>query len=169
MDRKSRPLAFSAVASALGVALLYLAALLPTGKLVLVAAAALNAVFLRLTFSGRWDLGCYLVTSSLGLLLLPVKIPALIYAAFLGYYPLLKLRFERIPSVFLRWTAKLCIFNAALIAVYFLALRLIGPGSSWLWQRPWIALIAANVVFFAYDYVLQQGMLYYLRKIARRI
>ena len=169
MRNASRPLAYGAVSAALGVVLLYAASLLPTGKIAAVIAASLAAAFLRLRFDGRWALGCFAVTGLLGLLALPTKAPAILYLGFFGYYPILKMRVERLSAPVWRWVVKLLCFNLVMAALY-LAFRSVfpedlGPLASW----PALMLLASNAAFIVYDCALSQGILYYLRHISGRM
>ena len=132
-------------------------------------AERMPVIFLRLRFDWRWALGCFAVTGLLGLLLLPTKVPAILYGVFFGYYPLVKLSAERIESPVWRWVLKLACFNAAMIAVYVPFRTALPANQGPLSAFPALMLLCANGAFVVYDLALRQGILYYLRHISGRM
>ena len=64
----------------------------------------------------------YCAVAILSLLMAPDKEAAALFA-FLGYYPILKPRMDRLP---LRWLWKGLLFNAAICVMYFLLLNVLG-------------------------------------------
>ena len=87
MKDKVRPLAYGSLSAAAGVLLLFLASVLPNGRLAVLCIATLCVAFIRMLSGWKWALGCYAVTAALSLLLLPSKAMPILYAAFFGYYP----------------------------------------------------------------------------------
>lgn len=169
MKTSTRCLTRSALAAALAVAFLYLTALLPTARLAVICLASVCVILVRMNCGPRWAAGCYASSAILAMLLLPEKGPALLYAAFLGYYPLIKLETERFRRLPVRWAVRLALFNLIFWLLYFLAGGLIGellPGLPADWM---ILLAAANAGFVLYDYALTQVILIYIRKIDGRI
>ena len=67
----------------------------------------------------------YAAVSLLGLLFVPDKEIALIFTVLLGYYPLVKPRFDRIRPRALQLVCKLLLCNAAVLAMYGLLLGLV--------------------------------------------
>ena len=61
----------------------------------------------------------YVCGSVLGLILFPGVPSPLFFAAFFGYYPVLKSFIERVRPVVLQWVLKLAVYNCALVAIYF--------------------------------------------------
>ena len=168
MNGPVKALTRSALSAAAGFVVLYLSCVLPWGRLGLLCAATLGVVFVRMSCSCGWALGCYTVTALLGLLLLPMKAPALAYALFLGYYPLIRIRSERIAGKAPRLLLKLAVFNAA-AALIWLAFRFVFNDLTTGTELPmYILWLAANGVFLIYDYALGQMILYYIRNIAGR-
>ena len=56
-----------------------------------------------------------------------------------------------------------------MVVLYF-AVRAVFQGSWGVFSdRPWIMLLLANGLFILYDLALQQGILYFMRNIARRL
>ena len=159
----------AALGAAAGTVVLYLSGLLPWGRLALLCASSIGVIAVRMSCSFSWALGCYAATAVMGLLLLPVKAPVILYALFVGYYPLVRLRTARISDKMIRLGIKLAVFNAAAVVIYrtYSALFYDLAGNSAL--PLYMLWIAANGAFLVYDYALGQIMLYYLRKIAGRM
>ncbi len=169
MPSKAKLLARASLAAAAGVTALYLGAVVPTARLSLLCVATLGVTLVKMNCGGWWPLGCYAVTSLLSLLLLPDKTPAALYALFMGYYPLVKLRAERIDKPAVRWAVKLGVFHAAAAVLYLLIRSALFPAAAAA-ETAWWILWAGGVCFFlVYDFVLGQLILYYLRRIAGRI
>ena len=71
----------------------------------------------------KWALGAYIAASVLVFLFAEPE-GKLLYICFFGYYPILKAVFDRRKSRALEWILKLAVFNAAIIAVYFVLARI---------------------------------------------
>ena len=169
MKSMSRPLALSALSAALGTVLLYVSSILPSGRLTVLCVASLCTVVVQCTCGWKWALGSFAVTAALSLILLPGKAVAVLYAVLFGYYPLVMLIVGRIKSPAGRWAIKLGLFNAVVIALYYAARSLLQSGIGSFFIHPLIMLLLANGLFILYDLALQQGILYFMRHIARRI
>ena len=169
MDASVKPLTRSALAAAAGVAILYIGSLLPTMRLSILCAATLGVVFVRMSCSVGWALGCYAVTAAAGLLLLPEKILAVVYAVFMGYYPVVKLWAERRANPIIRWGIKLAVFNAAAFLLFYAFSAVFFDFTNSFLLKPWFSVLLGNGVFVVYDYALGVLILYYMRNIARRI
>ena len=140
------------VLAAGGLAMLWLACLVPSGYTGVTAAAGLFPVAAVLMAGRAAGYLCWAVIALLGLLLLPNKAVALLFAVFLGLYPVVKSRIEQIRGRFFEWGLKLLYFNAA-FALIWLGLRgLLGLSlPEWLSGRSWLLLPGANAVFVIYD------------------
>ena len=169
MRGKSKALAYSALGSSLDVVFLYIASIIPNGKLTAVCASSICVVLIACLFGWKWGSVCFIAASLLSLIILPTKATAILYASFFGYYPLFFLLTERMKNKLLRYALRLLLFNTVMIALYYL-IRWVYQGSwGMLEGYPILMLLMANVGFLIYDYALQQGMLYFMRNIVRRI
>ena len=148
----ARRTALVGVLAAGGLAVLWLACLVPSGRTGVTAAAGLFPVAAVLVAGRTAGYLCWAVISLLGLILLPDKGLALLFAAFLGLYPVVKSRVEQIGSLPVEWALKLLYFNAA-FALFWFALRgMLGLSlPQWLESRSWLLLPGANAVFVMYD------------------
>lgn len=161
-------LAAAAVLAALGVVLLTLGAFIEVLDLSMAAIASLTVVFAVIELKGKYPYLVYLVTSVLSLLLLPSKTPALLYALFAGYYPILKAclegRFSRTAS----WLIKILVCNAAFALVALVSVKLLTlyeiSWQHWYWAIP----VIATAVFVLYDIALTRLITAYLVRWRRR-
>lgn len=169
MSGGAKELARASLSAAAGTAALYVGSLLPTGRLVMLCVASMGVAFVKMSCSDAWALGCFAVTAALSLLLLPDKTLAVLYTAFVGYYPLIKLRSERFSSRIKRWGLKLGSFLAAELALWALADLIAPAGELFGGRAVWVVLIAGVGAFLVYDYALGLLFLYYLRRISGRI
>jgi hypothetical protein len=169
MSKRVKNLAYAAMAAALGTSLLFLAGALPTAKLALAGLAGLLGVVIRMRCGLPWGIASFAATALLSLLLVPQKAVSVLYAAFLGYYPVIKSSLERPSSKVLRWLLKLLLFNMvfALLTVLGRAVltsalptgRLMLPA----------LLLGGNAAFVIYDLALTQLILFYLRRLGGKI
>ena len=165
MKENSKALAYGAVSAALGTVILYLGSVLPSARLALLCISSLGVILMALRFDGRRALAVYAVTAALALLVLPGKAMALAYALLPGWYPLIKLRLERLKTPAARYAAKFLAANAVLLPAFLLGRSYFSAMPLPLWQ----ILVAGEAVFLVYDYALTQIILLYMRKIAGRI
>ena len=115
------------------------------------------AQFVVLRFCGRriaW--AWYGVVAILSLLLGPDKEAVAVFV-FLGYYPILKPRMDKLP---VKWLYKGILFNAAVLTMYWLLIHLMGMAqlaeefSELGMAMTAVMLVLGNVVFFLLDKVL---------------
>ena len=161
MRKETHELALSGVLAALASALLAAGGVMPlaTYTAPVLASAVLVAAREECRPSRAW--GCWLVSAALGVLLSPDKEAALLYAA-LGYYPLLKPRFDALRPRAVRLAAKLALCVAAVGGMYALLLwvfrleavaREFAEASAALL---WVTAALGAAVFFAYDRALER-------------
>lgn len=164
----TKRLAICAMLSALGVILLYIGAVIEVMDISLAVIASLTCVFAVIEYGGSAPWLVFAVTSVLSLVLLPQKSPAVMYALFFGFYPILKERFEKM-RVATCWILKEAVFNLSLVLI-FLSLRFL------LWSEVdipielyVIALVVCEVVFLLYDFALTRLISLYVYKIRKRL
>lgn len=153
----------SAVLSALGVVLLFLGSLIQVLDLSMAAIVSVFVVLAVIEIRGPYPFLIYAVTSVLALLLLPVKTPALIYALFAGYYPILKALLEgRLPAP-LAWVLKILIFGVGAAAAVLVAAKVLMADLSWLFAHWWVFLLLVPV-FVLYDVALTRLISAYVNR-----
>jgi hypothetical protein len=151
---RTRELALSAMLTALSVVLLYAACLLPTGRLALLAVAAMLPAVAVLAGGCRWGLLVYGATTLLSLLLLPNRLPGLVYAVILGHYSVVKSVIERLKRPAAELILKLLVWNGTLAVAWGLAkgLGLLAT----LPYSPVLLVVLYNLAFLVYDLVFTQ-------------
>ena len=122
--RKSWAMAYCGMAAALSVALMLLGAVVPVLMFIAPAVASLLIATVCVECGRTMALTAYGAVSLLSLLFVPDKEVALVFVFLLGYYPLVKPRFERIHLPLVR---VLC--NGGILAMYGLVLLLVPAGS----------------------------------------
>ena len=174
MTRFGRPgsagrTALVGVLSAGGLAVLWLACLTPSGRAGITAAAGLFPVAAVLLAGRAAGWLCWAVIALLGLLLLPNKAVSLMFALFLGLYPVAKSRLEQLRQRGLEWVLKLLLFNGAFLLLWYGLRGLLGLSlPEWLAGRTWLVLPAANLVFVCYDIGLSKLIALMAARLCRR-
>ena len=107
---QTKLLTISAMLSALGVVVLAIGSVFQTLDLTTAALAAFFCIYAVIEIGGAYPWMVWGVTSFLGLLLLPQKSPA-VFFLFIGCYPILKEKLERLSKA-LCLALKLVIFHA---------------------------------------------------------
>lgn len=169
MKGYTQNVARTGMAAALAVVILYISALLPSGQLAGVCVASVCVAFAGMRCGWLWGGGCFAASAVLALLLVPQKGMAILYAVFLGFYPLIKLATERLPAAAIRWAVRLVIFNLMLFLVCVTPLWKLVPVVSVFPYDRLLLFAVANIGFVIYDYALTQVILLYLRKIDGRM
>lgn len=155
---KARQIALGGILAALAVVIMCLGGLIPVATYVCPMLCCI-AQFLILRFCGRriaW--AWYGAVAILSLLLGPDKEAVAVFA-FLGYYPILKPRMDKLPA---KWLYKGIFFNAAILMMYWLLIHLMGMEhlaeefSEFGIAMTAVMLVLGNVVFFLLDKVLDK-------------
>ena len=155
---RTKKLAFSAIVTALSVVFLYVGALFDVLDLSAAAFASLCVLWVTVEFGTRWALAVYAATALLALLLLPTKLPAVLYVGLFGYYPPLNAFYEQKLHGALVWVAKVVTMNAA-VFVMILIVRYVAAEALWF---EILLLVTANIVFVIYDIALTRLMRAYV-------
>ena len=154
---------------ALGVVLLALGAVVEVLDLSASAIASLLVVYAVIELRGAYPWMIWLVTSIVAFLFLPLKTPVLFYAALAGYYPILKEKFEKKPTL-LAWVLKLSLLTLSLAAIY--ALLLLFLPEALIGLEAWYLLAGlyatAFVAFVLYDVCLTKLITLYFVKLQKR-
>lgn len=140
-----------AILSALSVVFIYLASIIPTGRLALIAVAGILPAAAVVAHGLRSGVYCFVVTAFLSLLIVPSKGSALVYTVIFGHYPVLKCLIEKLHNIPLEWLLKLLLFNT-LLTVCILAFKslfmTVMPSAL---STTLLIYIAGNIAFAAYD------------------
>lgn len=162
----SYTIALGGALTALSVVLMFLSALIPVGKLGLPAVAGV------LLICAVFELGeglAFLIFAAVSLLslLLPDKLAAVYYIAFLGYYPILKSFLERIKNKPLNWAAKLVVFNLCAAVVYYITIHIFGLTFGILKYGIVPVWLLLNAAFIVYDIAISGVARLYVARIGK--
>ena len=88
--------------------------------------AGMLVMFSVVELDKKWAFGIYAAVSVLSLMLVPNKEAAVLYAAFFGYYPILKAVLEsKLPKI-PEYILKFAVFNGSMIASYAILIKVLG-------------------------------------------
>ncbi len=158
---------FCALLTALAVAIMLLS-YFPYFTYAVPAVSGLVGLVVLIEIGGKWPLLTYIVSAVL-ILIFAEPEAKLMYALFFGYYPILKAYIERIGKRVVQYLIKFVVFNAAILSVYFIAVKILGMPLDDFDTFGKIGLIVflvlANITFFLYDIVLVRVAAVYMKKI----
>ena len=158
MRTSAKQIALGGILAALAVVIMSLGGMIPVATYTIpMLCSVLQYTVLR-TCGKRIAWAWYGAVSILSLLLGPDKEAAAVFV-FLGYYPILKPRMDKMK---LPWLWKGLLFNASILTMYWLLIHLLGMGQvaeefaelgKWMTV---ILLVLGNVIFFLLDKVLDK-------------
>ncbi len=168
--------ALGGIVSALSVTLMLLTAVIPFMSYAIPLLAGALLVLMVIEINKKWAFVVYAAVSLLSVFVVPDKEAATFYIAFFGYYPIIKSSLEKHLPVVAEWIVKFVIFNGAVIAAYFVSVKLLGIPFEDMHQLgkygiP-IVLALANITFIMYDILLTKLVTLYIhrfRKTFKRI
>lgn len=151
--KQSGKVALGGVLGAVAVVCL-LGTVFPYATFALPAMAGLALVPVAIEAGRGWGWLTFGAVAVLDLLLTPSMEAKVLFVAFLGYYPLLKLSLDPLPRL-IAWPLKFLIFNATVVVSYWLMLNVFAlEGDTFELfgvSLPLVLLGIANVTFFIYD------------------
>ena len=168
--------ALGGVVSALSVVLMFSTGLIPTLTYAIPAMAGMLLIVISIEISPKFATVVYVAVSMLSLLVVADKEAAVMYAAFFGYYPIIKGFIEKKLSGVVEWIVKYVIFNIAVISAYFVVSKIFmisyeDLGSLGKYAMP-VFLVICNIVFALYDIALTRllsAYIYNWRKYIKRM
>ena len=166
-NSRTRRIALAAVLTAFEVTFAYIACVFPTGQLGFLGVASLFGI------SAVVELGIvpgaivYAAAGALGLIMLPSKTLAILFAVFFGPYPVVKALCEKLGRV-AEWAVKLAFFNLALtVALFALKMTFFDIGDMQ-FGIP-ILYVLGNAVFVLFDIAVSRAIVFYMAKIHPKI
>lgn len=165
MKRKTKSITYSAIAAAFSVVLLLVASVAPTGQIGFIAATSLCSLFGTLYGGIKSAVSIYALSSLIGLFILPDKTPLVFYVLFFGYYPILRILTEKLPTA-ARWVAKLVMLNASLFFIKLVLSKIIF-GFSIFGDREFLYYLVCSAIFVVFDIGVSKVYEYFRRKLAR--
>ena len=151
-------MALGGVLAALAIVIMCLGGMIPVATYVCPMLCMLLLAVVDRSCGSRVAWAWYGAVSILALLMGPDKEAAAVFV-FLGYYPILKPRMDRMKF---RWLWKLGLFNGAILSMYWLLMHLFGMNQLGEEFREMgriltvVMLLAGNLIFFLIDRILQR-------------
>ena len=170
--KTSKKLAFSSILTALCFILMLIGSFF--GSLDLTSAALASfCIIIAVAEMGYGNAALiYAAASVLAFLLLPSKSPALLFAAFLGYYPIVKSLSEKLSGLY-SYLIKFVSFAAAFWVIYFIVIKFatVDPELQRLFIPALLipAFLIAALVFLIYDFALTRIISLYCRSLRSRL
>ncbi len=164
MKKNTKTLALASMLAAAEFVLLLISSLIPGGRIALAAIAGTANFITFLECGKRVTLLVYAAVSILGILLLPLKAPAVLYIAFFGYYPLVKSLIERLGKIKLEWLIKLLCALASLTLMLFVYRAGFMSGVGLPAYALWIIYAGFVLAFIIYDFLLSRLIEVYIRR-----
>lgn len=175
MKKTSFDLALGGILCAACVIMMFLVGVFPALLYVFPMMCGLVMYIIYYECGTKIALAAFISVSLLSLLISPDKESAVLFIAFFGYYPILKVYVDMLKSKALRCLIKLVSFNASIVASYWLLMNVFGLVDvtdfvgEYSHTLVWAFLAAANVVFLMYDYALLRVALLYRVKLRQLV
>lgn len=171
--RQSLKLAFCGVVSALSLALMFMALVIPALSYTLPAVCGMLLMAVAAEINRRAAFAVYICVDILGFILSPEKSAVILYILFFGYYPILKSLIEKISARVLEWAIKILVFNAAAVAVYYTAALVLTVSNDFFGLSGSAAMLLLlgmlNIAFVLYDVALTKLAALYMLKFHPKI
>ena len=165
---QTKLLTVGAMLSALGVVILALGSVITTLDLTVAALASFFCIYAVIEMGGPYPWMIWAVISFLGILILPQKSPAILFL-FIGCYPILKEKLEKLPR-WLGWLLKLVTFHV-MAGLFLLVTFLFFPADlaeyvGWMLVG---AYALGVITFVVYDFALSKVITLYLLRFRDRL
>lgn len=157
MRRKSVQVALGGIATAICIVLMFLTGMVPFSYYALPALAGLVLIAVKEENGLSTAMIVFAAVSLLSLFVVPIKEAALLFVCFFGYYPILRDSLSKLRPRVLSWVIKFAIFNAAVVAAYWVIVHLFGiteileDFGDFGKYSVYVLLAFANVFFVVYD------------------
>ena len=171
----TKKLAFASVLTALSAICLCASILLPTGRAAFLMLSSFCILVTTAECGTRYSVLSFAATTLIGFLFMPLKVQLVLFAAFLGYYPIVKRYIERLENLKLEWLVKVLFFSAVLVAAYFIVRYALMPNidmgvvMNYVFSHLPLIVIGAEVLFVVYDILLSLLASYYGNVIKTKI
>ena len=174
MSIRTRKMTLSALFAALCVISLFVASVWPTGRFGIVAFASLFVAAAVIEGGIGSGVSVFVVSSIIGMLILPNRIAPIIFIVFFGYYPIAKSLIEHIKGAILQWAIKLALFNAVAVAVWLfmreILLETMGNITAFGIEFdafPIMLLLLGSIVFIVFDFGFTKLIWFYINHISK--
>ncbi len=166
--KKTRSVTLTALLSAGASTILCLGSALGDLDLTFAAAASIFVFFACIELSLGSAITVWAVTSAVSFILAPSKFAALMFAVFVGLYPIIKLVAEKRRPL-ISWTVKIVSVNVATVILGLLAKLVFFPDMNdtlWIYA---VTIVLANAATVMFDILLGRLAILYFAKLRKRI
>lgn len=151
----------------LSAALMMLSSVIPFLTYAIPAMAAILVMFMKIECDWKWGLGVYFGTAIVSALVVPEKEAVAIYIALIGYYPLLKTLFDKLPKI-VGYIVKAVFFVGITVATYYIIMHVFGISTELLedtqgFMIP-LLVVLGLAAFIMYDIAIEKLEISYYRK-----
>ena len=162
---KAGNIAQSGIITALTLAILYSASLLPisTFSILTIASCLIPVSIIRTSIKST--ILVYLSCSILSFFFVPINI-ALLYTSFFGIYGIIKYFIEKLDNIIFEIIIKLTVFNVLLFVIYYFFSALIGFNAK---IALWLLFIMAQAAFLIYDYAMTIIISFFINRINKHL
>ncbi|MEG2988357.1 MAG: hypothetical protein RR807_03030 [Oscillospiraceae bacterium] len=168
--REAAKIALPALLTAIGLVLLYISCILPSGRWAVVAIAGLCPAVAIVSTGVVGGSLTYAATAILGFLLAPDKGIILLYVLFFGLYPIIKFLIEKLKKLPVEILCKLVFFNIILTLFLMAFSAFFLPAMPEMIRGNRVLIyIVINVVFLIYDFGFTKLMWFYTQRIAKAV
>ena len=169
--KNSKVIAYSGVATALSVVMLFLGSLIWVLAYTMPLIASLIMIVLIDSVSRKSALLTYVATSAVSFILLSDKECLLLYVLFFGYYPLIRDKINNIKPKFLSILLKYLTFNISMILTQILCVYVFGIPFDDMFGKWGIVffILCLNLVFAVFDKLYDLLLKLYRIKIKKKV
>lgn len=167
IQKKTRRLATAGLLAALACVALFFGSMIELVDLSASALAALVVMVAVVELGKGWATGVYAVAAVISVLILP-STATVVFAAFLGYYPIIKVFLDKIRPKILQYAVKLTLFNGFLTVAMWLCVYILGVENEWA-ALGWALYVLGNATFVVFDFAIGVLAVWYINRIGRRI
>lgn len=169
--KNSKVIAYSGVATALSVVMLFLGSIFWVLGYTMPLVASLVMIILLDSISQKSALLTFISTSIISFILLNDKECVLLYILFFGYYPLIRDKINDIKPKFLSYLLKFITFNAAMVLTQVLCVYVFGIPFDDMLGKWGIVLfvLCLNLVFVVFDKLYTLLLRLYKIKLKRKV
>ena len=176
MKKTSYKVALGGIVSSMSLVTMILASVIPGLEYAIPAFSGILLIIIVIEISLRWALLTYVGVALLSFFVVPNKEAALLFIAFMGYYPILKSVIEtKCKHISLQWASKIIVFNIAIFVYYKLVMAFVAApellesmDELGRYALP-VLMGAANIVFVIYDIALTRLITMYIKWFRKKI
>ena len=156
--KRSAQMALCGMIAALCTMFMFLTGVFPFATYAVPALSGILMIIVVVETNAKWALLVYLAVSILGIFITPDREAAMMFVAFFGHYPILKLFLERIRPRVLEYVLKVVCFNICIIAAYLVIIfvfqmpDILTEMGAFGKYSALVLLGLGNVVFIVYDF-----------------